>query len=77
MMMGLEDTRAVSAWNGGQALMFGDVLSVDTVNAEFDAVTTDDIARLANEYIRSEELRLAVVGPMKDASPFEAALALD
>ena len=77
MMMGLEDTRAVSAWNGGQALMFGDVLSVDAVNAEFDAVTGDDIARLANEYIRSEELRLAVVGPMTDASPFEAALALD
>lgn len=76
MMMGLEDTRAVSGWNGGQALIFNEVISVDEVNAAYEAVTTDDIARLANEYIRTEELRLAVVGPMTELGPFREALVL-
>ena len=77
MMMGLEDTRAVSAWNGGQALLFDEVLSVEQVNEAYDAVTTEDIARLANEYIRQAELRLAIVGPMTDLKPFREALVLD
>ena len=76
MLMGLEDTRSVSAWNGGQELLRGEVLSVDTVTASYEAVTVSDIARVANEYIREDALRLSVVGPTSDLSPFEEALRL-
>ncbi len=63
MLMGMEDTRAVSAWNGSQALLHEEVHSVDEVNERYQAVTAEDVERLANEYLREDELRLAVVGP--------------
>jgi predicted Zn-dependent peptidase len=37
-----------------------------------DAVTSDDVARVASELIASDRLRLAVIGPFDDASRFEA-----
>lgn len=74
MLMGMEDTRAVSAWNGGQALLHDEVRSVDEVNERYQAVTTEDIERLANEYLREDELRLAVVGPTGEAERFRELL---
>ncbi len=76
MLLGLEDTRAVSSWNGGQELLRGEIHTVDEVAAAYSAVTSDDLARLANEYIREDLLRLSVVGPHDDVEPLEAALRL-
>ena len=67
MLMGMEESRAVSAWNGSQMLLYGEVNSVDDENERYQAVTTDDVARMANELLREEELRLAVVGPSASA----------
>jgi predicted Zn-dependent peptidase len=39
-----------------------------------DAVTSDDVARVASELITSDRLRLAVIGPFEDASRFEPLL---
>jgi len=39
-----------------------------------DAVTSDDVARVAGELITSDHLRLAVIGPFDDAARFEALL---
>jgi predicted Zn-dependent peptidase len=39
-----------------------------------DAVTGDDVARVATELIASDRMRLAVIGPFDDASRFEALL---
>jgi predicted Zn-dependent peptidase len=39
-----------------------------------DAVTSDDVARVAAELIASDRLRLAVIGPFDDASRFEPLL---
>ena len=74
MLMGMEDTRAVSAWNGAQMILHGDVSTVDEVNERYQAVTTEDIARLAHEYLREDELRLAVVGPSGEAERFRELL---
>ncbi len=74
MLMGMEDTRAVSAWNGSQELLHGEVRSVDEVNERFQAVTTAEIERLANEYLREDELRLAVVGPAGEAEQLQERL---
>ena len=67
MLMGMEDTRAVSAWNGSQMLLFEEVRSVDEVNEQYQAVTADDVSRLAHEYLCEDELRLALVGPSGEA----------
>ena len=76
MLLGLEDTRAVSGWNGQQELLRGEIKSVDEVAAAYEAVTAEDIARVANEYIQEQRLRLAIVGPHDNASPLESTLRL-
>jgi predicted Zn-dependent peptidase len=39
-----------------------------------DAVTSDDVARVASELIATDRMRLAVIGPFDDASRFESLL---
>jgi len=46
----------------------------DDVLRGLDAVTSDDIARVATELIGPDRLRLAVIGPFDDASRFETLL---
>jgi predicted Zn-dependent peptidase len=46
----------------------------DEVLSGLDAVTADDVARVAAELITAEHLRLAVIGPFDDASRFEPLL---
>jgi predicted Zn-dependent peptidase len=46
----------------------------DEVLAGIDAVTSDDVARVASELIAADRLRLAVIGPFDDASRFEPLL---
>lgn len=78
MLMSMEDTRAVSHWNGRDALLRGHVRSVEEVAAHYREAELDDLQRLAGELIREAELRLAVVGPASvDAGAMEAGLRLD
>ena len=46
----------------------------DEVVRALDAVTSEDVARVATELIADDRLRLAVIGPFDDASRFEALL---
>jgi predicted Zn-dependent peptidase len=47
---------------------------VEEVLAGLDAVTVDDVQRVAQDLIRDEALRLALIGPFEDAAHFEALL---
>jgi len=44
------------------------------VLAGIDAVTAEDVGRVASDLLSSERLRLAVIGPFEDAARFEALL---
>jgi predicted Zn-dependent peptidase len=46
----------------------------DEVLQGIDAVTRDDVARVASELIAADRLRLAVIGPFDDASRFDPLL---
>jgi predicted Zn-dependent peptidase len=46
----------------------------DEVIRGVDAVTSEDVARVATDLIATDRLRLAVIGPFDDASRFEALL---
>jgi predicted Zn-dependent peptidase len=46
----------------------------DEVLRGIDAVTSDDVARVASELITADRLRLAVIGPFDDAARFDALL---
>ena len=65
MMLRMEDTRAVSAWMGSQLLVRRHILGVDDVVERIDAVTAEDLNRVASEQLVSDRLNLAVVGPCR------------
>jgi predicted Zn-dependent peptidase len=46
----------------------------DDVLRGIDAVTSDDVVRVASELLAADRLRLAVIGPFDDASRFDALL---
>ena len=70
----MEDTRAVSAWMGAQELLFGRVLGVDEVAGRVNRVAVDDVRRVASELLRTEQLRMAVVGPHRGSARLQRAL---
>jgi predicted Zn-dependent peptidase len=76
LLLRMEDTRAVSDWLGGQELLTGRVRTVDQVAALVDAVTAEDIQRIARHLIVSEQLNLAVVGPYRSGRRFRPLLTI-
>ncbi len=65
LMLRMEDTRAVSAWMGSQEIVRGEILDVDHVVERVNAVTTEDLCRVASQNLIDDRLNLAVVGPCR------------
>ena len=65
LMLRMEDTRAVANWMGQSEMLLGYIADVDDVIEEVNAVTTDEVLRLANDVLVSERLNIAVVGPCR------------
>jgi predicted Zn-dependent peptidase len=61
----LEDTQNAALWYAGQELLNGEVLTLDEVCSRIDAVTIADVSQVATELLHSENLSLAVVGPVQ------------
>jgi len=76
LLLRMEDSRSVSGWMGGQELLTGNILTVDEVIAIVDAITAEELWKLAGELLVGEELRLAVVGPISPDEPLEDLLKL-
>ncbi len=66
LWLGLEDTQAVASWFGGQQMLRREVMGPEDVARAVDAVTQDDLLRVARVYMRPEHARLAAVGPVLD-----------
>lgn len=77
MFMAREHTLARAEQAAAQVLMFGRVLDPETLAAEVDAVTSADLARLAETVLQPRRSAVAVLGPkaaMKAAPAFDRAL---
>jgi predicted Zn-dependent peptidase len=74
MLMRMEDTRAVSGWIGVQELLLGKVRTVEDIVDEMDAVTIEDLQRVAREMIDPRRCYLAVVGPYRSDKRFASLL---
>jgi len=74
-LLSMEDTFANAAWVGQQEILDGEVLDLDEVLAEIDAVQAEDIQRIATDLFRTDSLVLAVVGPNEEKD-FEGRLVL-
>ncbi|MCL4543504.1 MAG: insulinase family protein [Chloroflexi bacterium] len=70
-VLGMEDTMGLSQWLGGQLLMDGRILDLEVLLREIDAVTQEDVLRIAGQVSDPELLRLAGVGPAEGFSAFE------
>ncbi len=66
----LEDTQNAALWYGGQQLLNDEILTLEEVCRRIDSVTVQDVAEIADEFLNTEGLSLAVVGPVESvASP--------
>ena len=71
----LEDTRSVSAMYGSLAVLGLPLRTPEEALARSQAVTVDDVRRVAERVIREEALQLAIVGSV-DGDPLDGALSL-
>jgi predicted Zn-dependent peptidase len=76
LLLRMEDTRAVSDWMGAQELLTGRIRSVEEVTSSIDAVTEQDVQRIARQIILSQALNLAVVGRFRTDKRFASLLSL-
>jgi predicted Zn-dependent peptidase len=74
LLLRLEDSRAVAGWIGAQELLLNHVRSVEESIALMDAVTIEDLQRLARELLDPRRLQLAIVGPFRSDRRFAALL---
>ena len=70
----VEDTRAVAAWAGAQELLHDRVLTVDDVVERVNGVNSEEIERVASQYLVPEHLNLAIVGPYRSDAQFRRLL---
>ncbi len=67
----MEETRHLASWVGGQEALHDRVMTLDEALAAVEAVTADDLARLAGQLFRDEALRLSVVAPTRSLRGLE------
>ncbi len=74
LLLSLENSRNVAGWFGAQELLTQRILSVDDVIALVDAVTKEDLERVARRLFDPKAFSLAVVGPVRKADSLERIL---
>lgn len=75
-VLDLEDSRSVAVHYAEQELLQKKLDNPEETIQKIDAVTLEDIERVAKKYIVEETLNLAVIGNYKDTSKFESLLKL-
>jgi predicted Zn-dependent peptidase len=76
LLLRLEDTRSVAGWLGAQELLLRRVYTPDQVIAMLEAVTLDDLKRVARHLLVTDQLYLALVGPFRSERRFAPLLRL-
>ena len=74
LVLRMEDSRSVAAWLGAQEILLNDIRTVDEVLARVDAITPEDVQRVARDVLVGDKLNLAVVGPFRSDRSFRSSL---
>lgn len=74
MILSLEDSFRVASFFAGQEILEKKILLPDEILARVDAVTQEDIMRVAKDLFKQDKLNLALIGPFKEPSKFESLL---
>lgn len=70
LVLSLEDPKGMILFGLRGAVLEGRIREPDEVLAGFDAVTAEDVQRVAQELIRDDKLNLALIGPFDDEDRF-------
>lgn len=70
LVLRLEDSRSIAGWAGTQELLLNRVKMPEEVISVVDSIGADDLKKIAEKYLVTENLTLAMVGPVKDTVPF-------
>lgn len=70
----MEDSGAVAGWIGTGETLLPRILTVEEVIEHLEAVTVEDLLRVAQRFLAPTLARLAVLGPFRSRSRFERAL---
>jgi predicted Zn-dependent peptidase len=76
MVLRLEETHQVASGLGGEEILRNRITEIDEAMSLVDAVTAEEMQQLAHRLFQEADLRLAVVGPLKDARHFDRLLHL-
>ncbi len=74
IILRLEDSEEYAHMMGKQALLFPDIQSVDEILKKVDAVTAEDVKRVAQQLFVEEKVKLALIGPFEDQEHFASLL---
>jgi predicted Zn-dependent peptidase len=69
----LESTNGVSFWLAYQELLIGSIKTIEEEVALVDAITAEDVRRVANEVLRAP-IQMAVIGPFAKDAAFRTAV---
>lgn len=70
LVLSLEDSAEQAIWCGKQELLTGKILTLREKIKEFEKVTLKEIKIIANDIIKKDYLRCALIGPWKDENKF-------
>jgi len=73
-ILGLESSSAVASFAGKQEILTNKILTPEEKFAKIEAVTRDDIQRIAKDIFKPEKLNLALIGPFKNKAKFQKLL---
>ena len=73
-VLGLEDTRTIAVMYGSQEILEHHLTDPKDIMAKVDAVTLDDIHRVAKEYLDTKAMSLAMIGNFEEPEKFERLL---
>lgn len=68
MIMGLENNFSVADDMGTDLILTGKIWTLEQMLRKIDAVTAADVARVAQNYLAKDNLRLAMIGPFDDSA---------
>jgi len=76
MALNLETSDDQAEFYGEQELLEKEILTLDEIFAKIEAVTAEDVQRVARDIFKPEKLNLALIGPFKEKAKFEKLLKL-
>jgi predicted Zn-dependent peptidase len=76
LILSLEDPKGMIMFGLRSEVLEGEIREPDEVIAGLEAVTVEDIQRVARDIIREDRLNFALIGPFDEPDRFEKLLAL-